>query len=77
MPKIGNCKYLGHLIFQGRLQYAEMITIDMCLLIEIRHNILTQSHGNCMKVENYNHMLEIDILRNDTKIFLGVPRRDL
>ena len=36
----------------------------MYLHIKIRHNVIIQCHGNYFKVENFNCMLEIDILRN-------------
>ena len=39
--QIVNCKILvGHPIFQGRPQYTLIATINMYLIIEIRHNIL-------------------------------------
>ena len=50
MPKIGNCKLLGHPIFQGGSQFTEIITLNMCLLIRRKHTIL-QCHGNYNEVE--------------------------
>ena len=40
VPKTGNCKILGRLIFKGRPEYFEIANINMYLFIEIRHNIL-------------------------------------
>ena len=38
--KLAISTFLGHPIFLGRQQYIHISTIDMHLLIEIRHNIL-------------------------------------
>ena len=35
----------------GKSKYTEIMTINMCLLIEIRHNILTQGHGKYIEGE--------------------------
>ena len=34
---MGNCKVFGCPIFQGRPQYTQITTINMCLLNEIEH----------------------------------------
>ena len=48
--------------FQGRQRYTEVTTINMYLLIKIRHNIIIQCHGNYIKVAKKiaikNNMLE-------------------
>ena len=44
----------------------------MYKFIKIRHDILTQRHGNYMAMKKFMYMLEIDILRNSSQIFLGV-----
>ena len=44
----------------------------MYKFIKIRHDILIQCHGNYMEMKIFNHMLEIDILRNSSQSFLGV-----
>ena len=75
MPKIGKCKILGRPIYQGRPKYPQITTINIYLLIEIRHDIHIQMcHGNYNGVKKINHMLEIDILRNYSQIILGVLR---
>ena len=51
MSKIDNSKILGRPIFQGRQQNTEVATINMYLLIKIRHDIIMQSHGNYIEVE--------------------------
>ena len=48
----------------------------MYLLIEIKHNILIQCHGNYIEVEDLKCMLEIDILRKYLLENLGVLRGD-
>ena len=40
VPKIGDCKMFGCTLFPGRPQYTQISTINMHLLIEIRHTIL-------------------------------------
>ena len=40
-------------------------------VINIRHDILIQCHGNYMGMKKFNYMLEIDILRNSSQ-FWGV-----
>ena len=52
----------GHPIFQWRPQYTQFKTTTMYLLIETRHNILIQYHGNNIEVKNVNNVLEIGIL---------------
>ena len=48
----------------------------MYLLIEIKHNILIQYHGNYIEVEDLKCMLEIDTLRKYSLENLGVLRDD-
>ena len=65
-------------VFQGKPQNTLISTINMYLLFGIRHNNLTQSHchGNYIEVKIFNYMLKIDILRNSSQDFLGVPQGD-
>ena len=74
MPKIGNCKIFGRPNFQGGPQYTQISSINMYEFIKIRHDILVQCHGNYMEMKKFNYMLEIDIIRNSSQIFLGVLR---
>ena len=67
---------MAYLVFQGRPEYAQITTINMYLLIEIRHNILIKCLGNCIELEKSNFMLEIDILRNYSQKHLGFLRGD-
>ena len=41
--------------------------MNMYFLIEIRHNILVQCHGNYIEVRKCNYMLEVDILRKNSQ----------
>ena len=50
-PKLAIVIFFRHPIFQGRLQYAQITTINMYLLIKIRHNILLQYYGNYIEIE--------------------------
>ena len=50
--------------------------VSICLLIEIRHNILIQCHGNYIEVNKFNYMLEIDILRNFSQKDFGCNEVD-
>ena len=52
MPKIGKNNILGRVTFQGRSQNTQITTINMYLLIEIRHDINMQSHGYDIEVKN-------------------------
>ena len=69
MPKISNfVKFLGVQIFKGNhniLRY--MSAINMYEIIKIRRDILIQYHGNDMKREKFNYMLEINISKNCTR----------
>ena len=76
VPKIDNSKLLGRSIFLVWTQYIEITTIGMHLLIEIRHWVLTQWHGNYIEMNNSNCMPKIDILRNYSLKFMGVLRGD-
>ena len=69
-------KIFGCPIFQGRPQNTQIATINMYLLIEIRHDILIQCHGNFIELRKSNYMLEIYILRNFSQTILGVLRGD-
>ena len=40
MPKIGNCEIFGRPIFQGRTLYTLITTINIYLIIKIRHKAL-------------------------------------
>ena len=42
---------LGVLFFQRKPQNTLITTINMYLIIQIRHNILIQCHGNYIEVE--------------------------
>ena len=64
MAEVGNCKILGRPIFQGKIQHAQITTINMCLHIEIMLYILIQSHQKYIEVKKFNYVLEIGILRN-------------
>ena len=46
------------------------------IVIEIRHNILIQCHGNFIEVNKFNYMLEIDILRNFSQKDFGCNEVD-
>ena len=46
----------------------------MYKFIKIRHDILTQCHGNYMKMKKLNNMLENEIFRNSKLKYLGVLR---
>ena len=50
-PKLSSVTFLGDPVVQGRPQHIQNTTINMYLLIEIRCNILIQSHGNYIKVK--------------------------
>ena len=77
MPKIGNCKIVGHPSFQGRPQFPQITTLNINLLNEVRHNIYTQCHGNYIEVKKkINYMLAIDILRNYFPKCLGALMGD-
>ena len=51
-PKFVIAKFLGILFFKGDHNIL-VTTINMYLIIEIRHNILRQCHGNHTEVENF------------------------
>ena len=40
--------------------------------IKIMHDVLIQWHGTSMEMKKINYMLEIDILRSSSQIYLGV-----
>ena len=62
---LANVKLLAILFFKGDYGILSVITtINIYLLIEIRHNILIQCHRNFIEVEYFNYVLEIGILRN-------------
>ena len=72
--KIGNCKILGHPIFQGRPQNTQITTIKMYLPNEIKQNFhIIQCHEIYIEVKRYS---EIDIFRNFSEKVLGVLRSD-
>ena len=48
----------------------------MYLLIEIRHDIVVQCMGIILRWRNFNYMVEIDLLRNDSQKYLGDLRGD-
>ena len=48
MPIVNFC---GVLFFKGDHRILKITTIKVCLLIEIRHNILIQCHRNCIEVK--------------------------
>ena len=48
--------------------------INMYKLIEIRHNILIQCHGNYIMIKKYNYMLEIHLLKIPHIKNLGILR---
>ena len=48
-------------IFKGRQQHTELTTINMYLLIKIRHDIILQYHGNYIEVKIVGCMLAIKI----------------
>ena len=50
VPKFVSCKILGYPSFQERPQYTQITTVNMYLLIEIRHNCLIQCRGNHIEV---------------------------
>ena len=53
----------------------EVTTINMCLLIEIRHNILIQCHGNHIEVEKPQlHTSKVQFKKLLKKTILGVLR---
>ena len=54
VPEIVNCKTFGHPTFQRSMQYTQITTINMHLIIEIRHNILLQSQGKCIEMKKFN-----------------------
>ena len=51
-PKLVVVKVFGRPTFQGRPPYLQISTMNMYLLIEIRHDILIQCHENYIEVEN-------------------------
>ena len=53
MPIFGNCKISGRPIFQMRPHYTKITTVNMYLLIEIKHNFLLQCYGNYIEVGNF------------------------
>ena len=54
---------MGHPLFQWKPGYTQFPTINMYLLIEIRHDILIECHGNYIEEEKFNYMLKNDILK--------------
>ena len=42
---------MGHPFFQGKQQYTEVTTINIYLLIKIRHNDFIQCHGDYIEVK--------------------------
>ena len=73
-PKWPILKFLVVQIFQGEPQYTQISTINMYAFIKVRHAIIIQWHRNDMEMKRFNYMLEIDILRNSSQIFLGSRR---
>ena len=75
-PKLAIVKFLGVQISKGYHNILMNIsTININEFIKTRHNgysIHIQYHGNHMEGKKFNYMLEINILRNSSQIFLGV-----
>ena len=71
--KIGNCKTFGHLIFQGGPQYTQIIDLNMHLLIEVSHNILTQFHVNYIKLKKKSIICLIMTFSKLLAIKFGCP----
>ena len=65
-PRLATIKYVGYLFFkEGANINTQIITINMYLLIKIRHDILKQYHKNYTEVKQKSiFMLEINVLRN-------------
>ena len=54
-----------HPIFQGKSNYPEFVTINVILLIEIKHTILINVMATIFMWKNLNYMLEIDISKQE------------
>ena len=75
MLKIGKffVKFWVLQIFKGDgPQYTQISVANMCEFIKISYDIPIQCHGNYMEIKEFNYMLEIDFLRNDSQKYLGV-----
>ena len=46
----------------------------MYKFIKIRHDIITQCHGNYKEMKEFNYKLEIMIFKSSTQKYLGVLR---
>ena len=73
VPKIGNCKILGRLFFQGK-SHTQITTVNMYLFIEILKE--KYSHENCSEEETFNYMHGFDILEINPRKIFGVLRGD-
>ena len=67
MSKIGN---------YNKLLYTQITNISKYLLNELKHNVHVKCHGNYTEMKEFNHMLEIDILKNSSQKTLGVLKGD-
>ena len=47
--------------------------MNMYKFIKIRHDIISQCHGNYKEMKKFNYKLEIEIFRNSTQKYVGVP----
>ena len=67
--------FLGVQIFYGGSQYTQISTKNMFKFIKIRHDIITQWHGNYKEMRKVKYKLqEIEIFRNSTQKNLCVLR---
>ena len=68
MHKIGNCKIFGRPIFQEKQRYTKHIYINSS-----KSGIISLYDKEIiLKWKNFNYMLEIHILGNDSEKYLGV-----
>ena len=67
-------EYWGVQSFKGDHNNTQISTVNMNEFIKIRHDIITQCHGNYKELKKFNYKLEIEIFRNSTQRNLGVLR---
>ena len=60
-PKLAISNVKGVPFFLVEAQYTQISTINMHKMIEIRHTILIQCHGNYIVMTKFSYMLEIDM----------------
>ena len=50
-PKLAIVEFRGVRFFKGLPHYTQLSTIIMHLIIELRHDIVIQCHGNCIEMK--------------------------